>query len=543
MNQTTLAPVYIIAFSGHRPKESESGRQSSDLDALKPVIEKELKQLKDKVDAIGGQLHLVASLAAGADVVACETARSLSLPIHLILPKPEEVFFRDDFSNDAAPWLDRAKALLHVVRRHENHVEEFDARSTIREIEGPSRSPDCYAAVNSRILEVADVAITVSTHHDSGATAGTSHVIRQADAINLPRINLNPADGGREDHRMENFARENDEQLNVFTELGKHLDCDLNASSDPFADFANCLGRAANNSSRKFRSCTKWAILCHALAGFIAAVAASGYYLFKEDMYSISYWILAGLALVELFLVGLGFYLEYKVGRNHEQAVWLDCRMATEIMRGLEKANPFLDPLFPEIRKHRTKWERFGLTCALQHRAQSGFLDPGDSGAVTAARGAYLDERVRNQIDYFDRELNKARLPAAWLKPLAHWAGPVAFVIVLVAFVAKVTLVLGHKADWTDPLKNNWLNAILFLFFPVFVPLLASLSASFLASFDFGRRIHRYEEMKRSLKHFERWISTLETVPTISASVRRCEETLLDENLEWLAAQKSGFGH
>ena len=81
------------------------------------------------------------------------------------------------------------------------------------------------------------------------------------------------------------------------------------------------------------------------------------------------------------------------------------------------------------------------------------------------------------------------------------------------------------------------------LFLPIFVPLLASLSSSFVAAFDFGRRAVRYQDMLKSLQEVERRLPTLDALSNIQTCVRHAEEILLDEQIEWLSAQKSGFGH
>ena len=74
-----LKPVYLVAFSGHRPADSPR-RSNSDLIAVLPRIEKALTQLKAQVEANGGELQFISSLAAGSDIIACRAALLITHP-------------------------------------------------------------------------------------------------------------------------------------------------------------------------------------------------------------------------------------------------------------------------------------------------------------------------------------------------------------------------------------------------------------------------------------------------------------------------------
>ena len=184
-----LKPVFFVAFSGHRPDDTP-GRTDEALEATAPWLKRTLESLRERVNAVDGELHFISGVAAGADIVACEVARSLGIPLHVILPKPEDEFLLV-FSGRTAAWKPRALALLDIVRPSENH-DASHSRNTCR-IGGVSRkSPDCYAEANAQMLDVADLLLTVSNGVPSKSIAGTTHLIAQAEALRLPQINIDP---------------------------------------------------------------------------------------------------------------------------------------------------------------------------------------------------------------------------------------------------------------------------------------------------------------------------------------------------------------
>lgn len=540
-----LKPVFLVAFSGHRPDDTP-GRTDAALENTAPHLRKALESLQARVKAVDGELHFITGVAAGADIVAGEVARSLGIPLHFVLPKPEEEFLLA-FSGKTAGWKPRALDLLDTARPSEKQAASHP-QHTFR-VGGVSRkSPDCYAEANAHMLEAADLLLTVSSGAPSKSIAGTTHLIAQAEALRLPQVNIDPTaryyGEAYSERHIAGFAAPDSPSLQVFDDLRHHVVCDLEGASSSFSALASCLSKAAAKSSSGFRRGTAFAISFHALAGFIAAAAAALYFALKTDASrQTAYWILAILALLELVLVATAFLLEMRSQRYKDQHTWLNCRFGRELMRGIKAANPFLDPLFPEIRRHHPHWGRFAIACALSIRAETGPLDDSSPDAIKAARDSYLGKRIRNQIGHFREKSAEARFPSVFFNSLAHYAGPVALAVVFIAFLAKADDLAFHGHHKPGILVNPWGAAVLLLFLPIFVPLLASLSSSFLAAFDFGRRAVRYQEMLMSLQAVERWLPTVDALSIIQTSVRHAEEILLDEQIEWLAAQKSGFGH
>lgn len=549
-----LRPTYLIAFSGHRPEEVK-GRSETDLAACTPRLRKTLIALQTKAAAGDSEIHLVSSLAAGADIIACETAIELGIPIHLVLPKPEiaflQTFHHEEPTKDFSAWLPRALAILATIRPDPNlpHL-PVNPRHTLRMGAISTSSPECYAEANSRILEAADLLLTISNGAPSKSIAGTTHLISQAAAIGIPLLNLNPADPPSTDLPAipVTFAAPDCPSLEPFRRSSPHLTCDLGSVDSPFRALANCLSTSAGHSAKWYRRASALAIGSHALATILAAAAASFYYSLKKGYLGFSeseaYWILAFIAAIEVILVFCGWYLERRLHHDKAQETWLHCRFARELMRGMEKSISFLDPLYPEIRRHKPEWRRFALTVGLMLREERKLsANPGPE-EVTQWKDQYVTGRVKDQEKFFTDKVREASRPKRFFHFVTHRAGFVALLCVLFACGVKLFEAFSYEPGY-KPVKlgGYWLTATVLLFLPILMPLLASIGASFGAVFDYERRAARYHDIAASLSRTARILPTLNTLPEISTAVRLTEETLLGELIEWFAAQRKGLGH
>lgn len=538
-----MQPAYFVAFSGHRPS-NQSGRTESDLNACIPAIKGILTGLQKKAGNVGGQIHFVSGLAAGSDIIACETAIGLGIPVHFVLAKPEkeflETYHHSDPEKDFSDWLTRAHALLATVRPDPERTDiPINPHHTIRVGADSRHSPDCYAEVNTKLLEIADVLLTLSNGRDSESIAGTTHLTEQAEAIGIPSINLNPEKPVEAVQIPETFADSSCHSLAPFTRNSPHISCDITTEASPFRALADCLSSAAARSAQWFRQASAFAIACHAIATALAAFVAAYYYFFKK--FDGSYTFFALFAVIELILVFLGWWLERRVHGDNAQKTWLHCRFARELMRSVEHANAFLDPLFPEIARHQTEWRRFAVTVGLQLRAEK--TPPLDCPAdkLKDLRDAYIKNRVQDQETFFQKSAEKSRPPAEHFRKVTHWAGFLALIFVLFAAGIKVYDAALHKS--TKLLGSEFFTYTLLLLLPIWLPLIASLGASFGAVFDYERRATRYHEISDNLNRTAIWLPQLSTRHDIANEVRHTEEILLDELIEWYSAQKKGMGH
>lgn len=387
------------------------------------------------------------------------------------------------------------------------------------------------------MLEAADALLLINVAGSKDSPAGTARLKSQADQISLPHICIDPLHDVTTEHHLAALADQNAPSRVLMDKISHHLSRDIATAADPFATLVESLRTHANYKAKKFRFATGSAITLHAVAGFIAALAAACYHYFKkESPHYLAYFAI--FAIVELLLVAIAFTLEWLGHHRHERETWYLCRFARELLRGIEASSPFLDPLFPEISRHRLEWDRFAVTAALLLRQQKGPLAPAD---VVKAREAYVINRVLNQHAKYQSDAQKAKFPAFLFKKVAHGAAWFALPVVLFAAIVKT----GDFFHWNLPLPfiyQSFPNAVLLLFLPILLPLAASLGTSFIATFDFARRAARYPEMVRALHQTSKLLPTLDTLPAITDSIRRTEEILIDELIDWHASQVSSTG-
>jgi hypothetical protein len=527
-----IPPVFLIAFSGHRPSDSP-GRRDEDLAAAGPRLQECFTALRERAARVNGEIHLVSSLAAGGDIIACEVALSLGMPLHIVLPMAVPAFMGT--FGGMEHWMPRARAILDTINA--------DARHTLRIGAVSTTSPECYAEANTRILESADLLVTLSTLAPSKSIAGTTHLLELAKALGIPALNLNPAEPAAIRPGIPAaFADPACGTLDLFRQLSSHIGCGGDALS--FAALARCLSYAAHRSSRWFRMGTALAISAHALATILAAAAASYYHVLKSGKAgALSQQgvvvLLAVVAFAEVLLVFGGWWLERRLHRGGEQRIWLNCRFACELMRGMKTSQVFFDPLQPEIRHHQPAWRRFAITAALAFLREQGRTDLTRSEVLEEHRRKYIDDRLLEQADWFTTRAAEASKPSAWFHFLTHRAALAALLVVGAACVVKVTDALPRS--FTFP--HFFHSPTFLLFLPILLPLVASLGASFGAAFDYQRRAVRYRELAEMLRRSANTLSVLSTLPDISSVIRQAEEALSDELIEWHAAQRKGLGH
>lgn len=527
-----IPPVFLIAFSGHRPNDSP-GRTDGDLSAAGPGLRECFTGLRERAARVKGEIHLVSSLAAGGDVIACETALSLGMPLHIVLPLPVSAFM--ETFGGLEHWIPRAEAILETIAA--------DARHTLRVGAVSSTSPECYAEANTRILEVADILVTLSTLAPSKSIAGTTYLLGLAEAFGIPTLNLNPAEPAAPLPVIPPaFADPDCETLKPFRQLTPHIDCDA-ARSLSFGALAKCLNHAADRSSVWFRMATALSISAHALATILAAAAASYYYALKggkdDEPWEHVYTLLAVVAFIEVVLVFGGWWLEHHVHRSGRQRIWLNCRFARELMRSMETSQVFADPLIPEIQRHQPTWKRFAITTSLRFLSEQGHIDLSRPEVLQKHRQAYLDGRLLEQAEWFSGKGGQASRPSTCFRFLTHRAAFAALLVVGAACVVKIIEAVGRHSI----IHHYALAATFLLFLPILLPLLASLGASFGAAFDYQRRTVRYRELSEMLRQAAKVLPALSTLPDTASVIRRTEEALLDELMEWHAAQRKGLGH
>lgn len=522
-------PIYIIGFSGCRPTH-EAGRSAEEIDNMRGCMKEALERLSAQASEIDAEIELLASVAEGADILACETAQNMGIPLHIILPKPVELF-KNDFKKSTPEVWHRAISIIEHARK------SVDG-STFRIVDAPSESPSCYQATNYHILEACDLMMILWNGIPTGKAGGTGDCYLQAMALDMPVMVLNTLE---KDDKIQPFnldafccTKSDDSGMPVFNEVksffshSNHDEC--------FQAVRNSLEEAASKHSRWFRRALTISIVSHGLGALIAGIAVS---------YSgiISNRSLAILSASELLLVGTALILMLWHNHKHTHRQWIKARFAAELMRGYQATAGIIDPLYPNMRHHAPEWRRFALTATMSATREL----PNSKMDLEALKAYYLDNRIRDQGLYFEKNATKASPWFNIFQNCSKWASWLA--------VISVTIALSYKASvWYDTvysgaytedksLTSETIKTFIIYFLPVALPLIAGISSSLMSSLDINRRRMRYSVMANFLRKQEKLINGVYSNETLRAAVVKTEELLLDEQIEWMASAESESLH
>ena len=516
-------PVYIVGFSGNRPND-EAGRSAEAIEALRPHVLESFERFKATVASSGGRIELFSGAAEGADTVACEAAMESGIPIHVVLPK-QEAAFRRDF-DDPPAWA-RVERIIAHARSGENG-------STFRVAAVRGSGSSCYEVANALILEAADFMLLLWNGRMTDKAGGTGAVLGQAKALGIPHIILNtrrpeqPEEAGLDRFAAEPLQRKED---GLYKKLS-HLCPDAKSFKSVWAR----LEEAASQSSSFFRASMTTSILFHGGGALVAGVAVS-YALKMEGGYA-----LAMLSGVELLMVSFALAIMLWHARRHTRDTWIQSRFASELMRGIDSSSGIVDPLFPNVQYHLSEWRLFARTACLQaHRDRS--KEPLD---LPKLRERYVTRRIQDQRDYYLKQYRKAAPKSDFFGRIGEWTSWGALFFVLIAFAFKLAEPLTGwvSATYADaPKVSLFAKQCVVYFLPVALPLIAGISNSLATSLDISRRRHRYEPMARRFEREKSYILMIEDPQVLEQTVRRLEEILLDEQIEWMGAAMTGSAH
>ncbi|MDB6139598.1 MAG: hypothetical protein JWO94_2670 [Verrucomicrobiaceae bacterium] len=506
-----LTPRYIVGFTGHRSGIHEQRVKTGLADAL--------RRIKIRAAEWGGQAELFASIAEGSDVLCVETARELDLPVHLILPLPEELFLHD-FTSPAS-WA-RSRSQIELCRQNPQ-------RDSVRLSPGETTRPECYFNAAMVMLQTCDVLIAVHDHQPSRGIGGTGDVVAHARLMSIPVVTLDPATGAVEwDPGVEGKIAP-DPRTDKLAGLARtSRPPGPQNPGDPVALQA-CLDKIAVSEARRFRPSTVRILMLQGGATLLAAMAT----------YSFQPAIKPVLAAFEMLLVCVALWMTLRLKRRQTRERWVDARFACELLRGLRASLPLLDPLDPLIARHHSEWRRFALSAGLFVQNHATTFD------VFVLRERYLEHRLgkssrESQVLHFERYSESARRSCR----LSGWFGDVTSVLapffVLISLLNKVYRLkhAGPGGPLPDPLPL-WLAASLL---PIALPLVAGVAGGLRQALDADRRVNRYPEMVTRLILMRQWLSGLQTPSSIRTAVSRCEGLLLDELEEWrVVARNTGI--
>lgn len=558
-----ITPVWIAGFTGHRPKDAP-GRTKAELERLGPVIREQLEKLQEKAAKAGGRVEFFCGVAAGADLVAARAAESLHMPVHVILPMPEDEYARD-FADMPGEWA-TAKSFIDRARRGEDGA-------TLRISTGAQLRDECYYDLGTEIVEASDaviacwdeiaapeVKIDESAPHRLDGRGGTADVVDLARADRMPFVTGEKASRDRQwlptplilinsltgivTGDASAFARENDAGLVELRFIAKAARAEHGTkttlkTAEELFKFVN---QGANDWAVRLRRALVVGSTLHFLASLTGTIAAG------LQKVKIGVWTPPALALVELSLVFIAIGVMLWMKWKQAQARWLELRLATELMRGILAAGRSIDPLRPVAGERLPSWRRFCLSVGLVVWRSAADAAKGASGTETVIfdRDAkrYLEERVLDQHGHFTKYNPSERHRRFLLiTRFRRIASTLAVIFIMVALCrkyldARTASVLAAAATSTASDLKLW-ESVIYYFLPVFFPLVAGTMALMQNVNDTGRRAHVYPEMMQRLAAARDMLPAVRTPAAMRRFVRRTEEMLLDELLGWYAAAKN----
>ena len=337
-----LKPCYFVGFTGHRTGFDEA--------AAGTAIRKALRDVQARADRLGGRAELCTSVAEGADTLCVEIARELDMPVHLLVPLAE-ADFEADFTSPAS-WR-RSEAQLEFARQR-------PGRDSVCQVPGGAPRPACYFDQAIYMLDSADVLIALWNGEAAQGLGGTEQVVAQAKATGIPVIHIDPASGKTA------ILGDLDAPFRpdpILTELNRIAAAEAPGCAADAATpdgLQTCLDTIAMREAGRFRPSLVRIIFFHGLAALLAAIVT-----FKAADLPVWEDLKWTVTLLELLLVSSALWMTFRLHRQHTQHLWIRCRMACEVVRGLRASVPLLDPLHPAVAHHDPAWRRFALSAGL----------------------------------------------------------------------------------------------------------------------------------------------------------------------------------
>ncbi len=549
-----MRAIWIVAFSGYLSSSDteHSVQASGDFSA---AVRCALHEFLRHAQSLDGSLELITSAAEGADQIAIGVAESLGLSIHIILPMPIAEF-AVDFQDRPQAWdltlaaIAKAGGLVGLGDEFVSAMCTLGERGlrtldwpplpvpgwTFRVSSGCHERDNCYHDCRTQMLEAADALITIENTEPQNNLdpRGTVDVVEQAKARGLAVAFCNTTDRAAVNIQWHTEPWQADP---IMSSIGSAIaggKC-LSQTTEPLSDIFAALDERALQTGGRLKHHVTTVIGLQFSATILAAInSALLLPRVSRDLTGIeSQWdpirigaqILFGL---EFVFVLVALFIGVNSRWSKLKSTWRQTRFAAEVLRSLQHARNFIDPLYPIVSRRDQSWHRFALSSGLLARRS------GDGKALNweEAKEHYHRHRIEHQCQaYFQKQLVAASKLSAVCGNIAMWSGAIAPIGLMCAWYVKFV-----QPPW---LATDLWSAFLVRFLPILLPLLAGTATSLRVVTDAGRRAERYKTQANRLQALSNLFPVLQTPYSIRRAVTLTEEILLDELVEWHAASKN----
>ena len=453
----------VIGFSGHRALTQPA------------AVAEKIGAVLDELAAQYGPLVAASSIARGSDTLFAEAVVQRQIPWWLVLPFPADRFQRD-FSPD--DWK-RVTPLFAKARRTE-------------QIEPCSSDNESYMQTGVRLVDQADIMFVVWDGQPSRGFGGTGDVVAYARAIGKPLTWIDPNTGAVSSERLESLAQ-------------NHTPADWRG--DPrqaVEDHFRALDRSASLRAPSVRHLLQRVVLLHLVA---AAVAMSAVIL---DIHGFAAY---ATALFEVIVLSAAFLLTAMRHRRHMQ--WMKARIEAEICRSSLATWPMRARVAQRVTFAITGFEK-----TLRDLRLLQLMDPAEPPPLETARDDYLNGRIHDQLDYFQRRCRHSARAYQRLKWLA-----------LSCTVAAAAMATAHFA--LELTGREGLGARITVLLSLVLPLASAAIFSLILTHEYSRRAYRYQEMVELLQSAAHELAAVRTWSGLACVAGQTEDLLLNEAAEW----------
>jgi hypothetical protein len=456
-----------VAFTGHR--------KLADPSRVAEAIRKALAELETK----GRPIVAITSAASGADTLFIEALVERGTPFFLILPFDEERF-RKDFTPEE--W--------ERVSRH------FDRALSIEVVRDVDTDNEAYLEAGILGVDRADALLAVWNGQPAAGQGGAGDIVAYVRELKKPLVHIDAGTCAIVSERLDQLPPP-DEETPATVAPGTSI-------KDLVARQYKVFDATAEHHAPTTRRLIVRVVWLHLGA---TAFGVTGAALDLPGLAGQSF------TLVKLVALGLALYLTSWQRMAHHE--WRGARLAAECCRS------FL-ALWP-LRRRGARLSSFAIEeeADLVRSLHIAWLsDRGAEQPLAAARDAYIEGRVKDQLKYFSTKYKSDGERATRLKRFSTAATIAAFVCSTAALGMAMREDPGRALTFT-----KWASNLLGMIPPAIL--------TFVIGLDLSRRAERFGEVKEKLERAEKQLRLAATWPSVWREVADVETFLMREVIEW----------